>query len=198
MGSASAYPRRVRVGLEAAFPASLKVVVGEAVLLMPAGAYEPAGRFCVHVEGDVEIPERIYNPEPEPDREKALAADCRQVLACLYTRHHDGHVRQRRLNEVIHLTEAWVAPFVIRLIGEYVVEILDDIRKGLSALEVAGSLHRAQYAAFGAANPEFLELTSQRVVSYWNCYYRSQYPRLSDYPGFQLMSSLKRAAAEHG
>jgi hypothetical protein len=78
------------------------------------------------------------------------------------------------------------------------LEIVIDIQKGLTDLEVAGSAQRAQYGAFLAANPDFLDLTSQRVVSYWNCYYRYRYPKLSDYPGFALISSLRAAGAEHG
>jgi len=49
---------------------------------------------------------------------------------------------------------------------------------------------------FVAANPAFVDLTSSRVVSYWNCYYRERYPQLGDYPGAQLISSLKLAAAQ--
>ena len=168
----------------------------DVVLVMPLAAYGPAGRFVVRVEDhDVEIPQRIYNPEPPSDTAH-LASDRRHVLACLYTRHHDGYVRQRHLSEVIYLTHSWVAPFVVQLIGEYVVEIVLDIQKGLTDLEVAGSAQRAQYGAFVAANPGFLDVTYQRVVSYWNCYYRHRYPKLSDYPGSALISSLRAAAEE--
>ena len=119
----------------------------------------------------------------------------RDVYACLYTRHHNGYVRQRHLRSIVGISHPWVVPFVVQLIGEYVLEIVADIREGLSDLDVPGSSQRAQYAVFVAANPGFLDLTSSRVVSYWNCYYRFEYPQLSEYPGFQLISSLRRAPA---
>ena len=50
------------------------------------------------------------------------------------------------------------------------------------------------YGAFIAANPQFLELTAQRVESYWNCYYRHSFRR-DEYPGFALIASLRCAAA---
>ena len=94
------------------------------------------------------------------------------------------------------LSDAWVPPFVIRLIGEYVIEILADIRAGLSDLEAHGTAHRTQYATFVAADPNFMALISARVISYWNCYYRFDYPSFADYPGFQLISILRRAPAQ--
>lgn len=35
----------------------------------------------------------------------------------LYTRHHDGHVRQRHLARIIEVTDSWIVPFVVQLIG---------------------------------------------------------------------------------
>lgn len=163
---------------------------------MPVGALEPARSFAVRVEGeDVEIPYRIYNPEPPRRRTDALVGTRRDVLASLYTRHHDGHVRQRQLRRIVHLTHAWVAPFVVQLIGEYVVEILLDIQEALRELDVEDSPQRHQYGTFVADNPAFVDLTAQRVLSYWNCYYRYAYPEREDYPGFSLISSLRRAGA---
>jgi hypothetical protein len=93
--------------LEAAFPASVKEAVAGVALLIPAAAHEPAGRFAVRVEGeDLEIPQRIYNPEPPSDLAGGLIGPRREVLACLYTRHHDGRVRQRYLREIIGVTPA--------------------------------------------------------------------------------------------
>ncbi|HEY6113280.1 MAG TPA: hypothetical protein VIV37_04180 [Gaiellaceae bacterium] len=74
------------------------------------------------------------------------------------------------------------------------IEILFDIKHGLKDLDVDGSRQRLLYGAFIAGNPQFLELTAQRVESYWNCYYRHSYRR-DEYPGFALLSSLRRAAA---
>ena len=145
----------------------------------------------------MQIPYRIYNAEPRRWKTVALGGDARDALACLFTRHHDGHVRQRHLRRIVGLAHAWVTPFVVQLIGEYVVEILLDIRNGLRDLDVKGSPQRVQYGAFVARNPAFVDLMAQRVVSYWNCYYRDRYPALADYPGVALVSSLRRAGAEY-
>ena len=179
-----------------AFPSSVRVAVSEVVAELPPAQFEPIGRFVVFVEHEkLGIPERIYNPEISEDATETWSQLNRSVYACLYTRHHDGHTRQRYLKSILSLSEPWVAPFVIRLIGEYVIEIVDDIREGLSDLE-SQEARRTQYATFVAANPSFMDLISARVVSYWNCYYRFDYPNFADYPGSQLISLLRSESAK--
>ncbi len=79
--------------------------------------------------------------------------------------------------------ELWSIPFVIALVGEYVVEIIDDI------YAAAPQFNRELMATFIGENPTFYKLTCDRVVSYWNCYYRWQFKR-SDYVGFKLLRKL--------
>lgn len=180
-----------------AFPSSVRAAISEVVAELPPTRFEPAGRFAVFVEHEkLDIPERIYNPEISEDVTAQWSELNRAVYACLYTRHHDGHTRQRHLRSILSLSETWVAPFVIRLIGEYVIEILAEIQEGLSDLESQGA-RRTLYGTFVAANPDFMALTSARVISYWSCYYRFDYPRFADYPGSQLISLLRSASAEN-
>lgn len=71
---------------------------------LPQSGLPPAGSIVqtnhrrwpdLTVTGErVDIPYRIYNPEPAAEVADALPAIERDVLACLYTRHHDGYVRQ--------------------------------------------------------------------------------------------------------
>ena len=70
------------------------------------------------------------------------------------------------------------------LIGEYVVEIIQSI-EGEATPAV-----RNRLTEFALGNPTFAALTRRRVISYWDCYYRRDYRRFSDYPGFRLLHSL--------
>lgn len=186
-------------GLLAAFPSSIREaaskVVGE---LPPAPVWGSSATFTVSVTGDeVRIPERIYTRELPRGVVAGWTRVERDIYACLYTRHHDGYVRQHQVSCLSSVSEPWVIPFVVRLIGEYVVEIVADIKRRLSDLESPGSNERAQYARFVNENPAFMTLTAARVASYWDCYYRRSYPRLSDYPAFQLLASLQHVGASH-
>jgi hypothetical protein len=121
------------------------------------------------------------------------------ILRCLYTRHHDGFVRQRAVEGLLQAKQPWVVPFVVRLVGEYVLEIVETIAAGLD-LSDAGT--RQLYGEFVATNPAFMMLTRQRATSYWSVYYRDRFPVLrptgSDlwetYPAFTLLDRLDATA----
>jgi hypothetical protein len=133
---------------------------------------------------DIRIPCRIYSSEPDGRSAGALSDAQRVILSCLYARHHDGFVREKYLGHLLHSAEAWVSPFVLQLLGEYVLEIILVIANEIAALR------SDPYTAFVAGNPGFLELTRRRIISYWDCYYRRQFPTFRHYPGFQVFNAM--------
>jgi hypothetical protein len=74
----------------------------------------------------------------------------------------------------------WIPPFVVQLVGEYVIEIVADIQGAMSRLD------RIQYEPFIRGNPIFFAKTRQRAASYWNCYYRHR-SVWNSYPGKQIL-----------
>ncbi|MEU4474209.1 hypothetical protein [Micromonospora sp. NPDC023888] len=185
--------------LEAAFPRHLGDDVRKALAVLPPAPHARTSPFRVLVDGEpVLIPSRIYLDEPSVAAEAALSATHRAVLDCLYTRHHDGRVRQRRLERVVGLFQPWVAPFVVQLVGEYVDEILLVIWRALAPeLVVPHSPADAVYGRFAAENPAFVALTDKRITSYWDCYHRGRYPTLVDYPGHAMTAALRASAERH-
>jgi hypothetical protein len=180
-----------------AYPTSVRVDAEIALEIMPPPKIRKTEPFLVAVDGGlVRIPYRIYNPEPPEALVSALDPLQRLLLSCMYTRHHDGHVRQRHNAHLLNSDRTFVVPFVVQLVGEYVLEILIDIQVGLINLNTAGSSERTRFGQFGAENPDFLARTISRIASYWGCYYRWNFPNLDDYPGMQLGLSLKSAAKE--
>ncbi|WP_037974001.1 hypothetical protein [Streptomyces sp. NRRL WC-3742] len=181
--------------LIAAFPAELAGDAEAVLAVMPASRFAPHGSFPVVVQGEqVSIPERIYNGEPVAGAVESLSRRQRQLLHCLYSRHHDGRVRQRHLAEVAGSADPWVVPYVVRLAGEYVLEILVDIRDALRDLDAPGA---GMYGRFIVDNPEFFARTQRRVVSYWSCYYREGvHASFRGYPGCTVLDLLRSAAAE--
>jgi hypothetical protein len=181
--------------LVCAFPAALTEDVRAVARSLPWSRLQPKGSVTVRVgDEQLAIPGRIYNPEPATSPAQLLPPAQAKILHCLYTRHHDGYTRQRHLTQIISHTDPWIVPFVVQLIGEYVLQIVITIKEGLADLDLPGSPHHQAYGQFTASNPGFVFLTSQRVTSYWNCYYRNRYPH-QYYPGRILIDSLKQAAA---
>ncbi|MDT0547750.1 hypothetical protein [Streptomyces lonegramiae] len=182
--------------LAAAFPSRLADEVHAVLTVMPKSRHPSMSPFLVRVSGEsVAIPYRIHHDEPPAGTEGSLTENQRLILHCLYSRHGDGRIRQRRLERVVGSGEPWAAPFVVQLVGEYVLEILEAIRRGLPDLAVPGSAPWLLYGDFVARNPAFFRQTERRVVSYWSCYHRHRYPVFGTYPGCLLLESLRAAAA---
>lgn len=144
----------------------------------------------ITVNGEpVDIPYRIYNPVPPSD----LAPGGSQVavaIDCLYTRHHDGFVRQKSLQQVIASDQTWTIPFVVQLLGEYVIEICEDIRRYAETdLPRRPEMVRG-LKSFAADNPDFIVLTQQRATSYWDAYYRRLHLHRDTYPGLLALKAL--------
>jgi hypothetical protein len=170
--------------LTQAFPSALRKDVLSALSVLSENRYSSRWQaFSVHLGSELlSIPYRIYY-DPPVLQEMRLGRLESEILDCLLTRHHDGFVRQKHLARIIRSRNAWVPCFVVPLVGEYVVEILRVVQESLTDLETS------IYADFVRANPEFLNLTERRVVSYWDCYYRSI--KKEAYPGFLILDFLK-------
>lgn len=108
---------------------------------------------------------------------------------CLLTRATDGHLRQRAVRSIIDHQSAWVAPFVLMLLGEYVVEIAEDIRDALPVMD------HAVYANLVRENRQTVQTLRARATSYWNAYHRQKYPQRRDYPGLQALHEMEAWAA---
>ncbi|NJQ04108.1 hypothetical protein [Streptomyces lonarensis] len=192
-------PRALRpeANWPAAFPTRLAGDVARVLEAVPPDRYPANQSFTVDVRGEVlVVPERFNADEPGPAALQALTPSERLVLHCLYTRHGDGYVRQRHVEQILTSDEPCVVPYVIRLVGEYVLEIVEAIGRGLPGLATPGSPQRRLYGEFIASNPAFFARTERRVVSYWSCYYRWRHPSFDTYPGGILLATLRACAEE--
>lgn len=168
--------------LARAFPASVRDDARVAASTFPATRVL-TGSFSVRVGNEiVTLPSRIHN-DPALIRVDRLTDLQREFVDCLLTRHTDGVVREQHLARIVGSRHVWVPPFVVQLVGEYVVEILHVIRQNLNNLDPA------VYASFLQDNQEFFSLTEARINSYWNCYYRDQ--KRGEYVGFQLLEFFR-------
>jgi hypothetical protein len=136
----------------------------------------------------VVIPRRIYNPEPSPGFARGLGGVEAVVAAAIYSRNHDGYVRQRQLAALLGSDEPWAAPFIVALLGEYVIEICLEIERFARTEFPARPAMRQSMSAFFAANRPFIELTRQRAISYWLCDFRSVHARLDAAPALAALA----------
>src|SRR5438876_380409 len=79
--------------------------------------------FSVTIAGEeLKIPYRIYYEEDLLSHLNSLTQIQQDIINCIYSRHSDGFVRQKCISKIIASNYSWVTPFIIRAVGEYVIE----------------------------------------------------------------------------
>jgi hypothetical protein len=139
----------------------------------------------------LKIPYRVYFNEPQRDREKDLTDTQKSILNCIYLRHHNGFIRQKRLELLSYETNYFIIPCTFQLLGEYVMEILEVLNRHVNINNINN------YVKFIRENKKYWKQTESRMISYWNEYYRSKFPKLKDYIGAEIVDKLKKANAQH-
>lgn len=116
----------------------------------------------------------------------------RKILWCIFTRHHDGFIRQYVLETLLkYPLEYFMMPFIFQLLGEYVQEILQVIECSMHQ----HNLHL--FKQFILENPTYFQTLKRRIISYWNEYYRHQYPHFEDYIGAKALNKLNKTLVDH-
>ena len=194
------YDAPVSESLAQAFPARLAPAVANVARSLPGARIRPAGSATASqsrtwpgliVTGElVVIPQRIYNPELSPHVAAGLSHVEAVVAAAIYSRHDDGFVRQRQLGTLLEADAPWTAPFIVQLLGEYVIEICRDIERFARTEFPGRPAMQENLPAFFRENRCFTALTRQRAISYWSCYYRGQHPSQETYPALAALSIL--------
>jgi hypothetical protein len=153
---------------EEAPPVGLREMhIGEQTLQFPYRTYYSSGRLKKVVE--------------------SFDGEARAWGLAMCARHWDGHVREWAAKDLDPTSYPWAPAFAIQLLGEYVVEIAKVIEAKI------GSTGTAPYIPFVGENLAFLATTKCRATSYWDCYYRSQYKQLSEFPNYRAVSVLQAA-----
>lgn len=189
--------------LRDAFPKALRSEVDAVLSIMPFddNNVKRTGQQIINVDNLVfptsltvqldsellSIPYRIYFNEPDIEEENKLTDIQKTILNCIYLRHFDGYLRQRRLEYLVDKNDNWIIPFTMQLLGEYVFEILQVLDKHVNDKAIDS------YVKFVRENPKYWKQTESRMISYWNEYYRRQYPNLENYLGRQLANRIKKS-----
>ena len=166
----------------AGFPTSLAADVRAVMDIIPEAAhpvhvYEAVTAW---VSGDsVTIPNRVYFPLPSQKDVASLDRIQTCVLNAIYSRHHDGYVREAHVASLCRCEEPWAMPYIALLLSEYVIEIAE-------AIEQSGGPDLALMRAFSADNPDLCRLISKRMVTYWSMYYRRSSPVFREYLFYRL------------
>lgn len=125
-----------------------------------------------------QFPYRIYT---EISKSEVQTTNDFEKLS-LYTRHHNGHIREIAIIELMQKFPSDNIPFLVQLLGEFVVEIHQRISQEIT------SQQKNWIQEFLQENPKYAQTIRSKVASYWDCYYKWEYVKLKDYPAFKLIN----------
>lgn len=173
---------------KAAFPAALcSEAFGAAQFLLPYISQDyRQPPIDVVINGKIiKIPRRLYFPDPKQVNIGWLTPN-KRLIQCLLSRSSDGFERQKALREVIKISEPWAVPYIVLLSGEYVVEIDADLVDALPDLD------QTLFINFVLENRVLMRSLKAKATSYWDCYYRQQFPTKNTYPGLLFLHRLEK------
>ncbi|OFY47832.1 MAG: hypothetical protein A2W85_13615 [Bacteroidetes bacterium GWF2_41_31] len=170
-----------------AFPSELRTEITSMINTVDfKSELDSSGSFQVYLNKEkLAIPYRVYYESQRLFDSKGLNKIQNDILNCILTRHHNGFIREKCLMNILKSDNEWTSPFIFQLIGEYVLELDQLILNNLNENNIN------KLTKVIIENPEFAETTENRVISYWNCYYRNEYPKKEDFVGFKIFRLLK-------
>jgi hypothetical protein len=174
-----------------AFPVELQPAASALLNAMTASELAPAHQgFQVTVRGELlSAPARLYwSPSDLRALIDKATGDSRTLALCLGTRHWNGYVREECLRQLISTDRPWAAPFLVQLLGEYVIEIVEVIAEAVRQATLQN------LSDFARENPKFMAITRQRATSYWDCYFWSGFRSLQTYPAITALNAIDAMA----
>lgn len=136
------------------------------------------------MDGDVYIfPYRVYNEEIQNSSIKQWDANKQAIFHCIFSRNSNGFVRQKHIQGLLEMDIPDLSiPYILKICDEYIIEILKIVYDYLE-------LHNNQkIKKICMQNKYLMDKSYSRMISYWNEYYREQFPNLKNYIGYKLFT----------
>jgi hypothetical protein len=170
------------------FPNYLRDDVIKAIGLIPHKTYS---NIAIAVSQDtiqysqdnnlIRFPYRIYYIDISNEVIDTLSVKQKLILHCIYSRSCDGFVRQKHLYSLLHMDyEDWVIPYIVKICDEYVVEIIE------MTYDILKEQDTERFKRFCLENISPFCKSYNRMISYWNEYYRFSCKNFQQYTGRKL------------
>ena len=179
---------QLRKALCRGFPPGLKKSVIKVVHAIPHKTFSGVLSYTsenkiTYLSGinTITFPYRVYILEITSDEMHKLSDEEKMILHCIYSRSCDGYVREKHIKELLATDMPyWAIPYIVKVCDEYVVEILEVV------YEVLQKQNTSKIKRFCVNNWKHFCRSYNRMVSYWNEFYRNDCYRFNDYVGRKL------------
>lgn len=129
----------------------------------------------------IRFPYRTYYIDSSDEVIDDLSLRQKMILHCIYSRSCDGFVRQKHIYSLLQMDyEDWAIPYIVKICDEYVVEILE------MTFDILKEQDTERIKRFCLENNVQFCKSYNRMISYWNEYYRYRYNNFQKYIGRKL------------
>ncbi|MEK4404533.1 hypothetical protein MKZ26_08790 [Sporosarcina sp. FSL K6-6792] len=129
----------------------------------------------------IRFPYRIYYNDSLDEVIDNLSLRQKMILHCIYSRSCDGFVRQKHMFSLLQMDyEDWAIPYIVKICDEYVVEIIEMTYDALKEQDTE------RIKRFCLENIVPFSKSYNRMISYWNEYYRYRNNDFKKYIGRKL------------
>lgn len=127
------------------------------------------------------FPYRIYFIDKMADCGEIFTPTQEIIYHCIFSRSCDGYVREKHISALLEAeTPDWVIPYILKICEEYVLNILDMVYSKLSETDTSA------YKEICRLNLGQFVKGHDRMISYWNEYYRDKCYNFCNYVGKKL------------
>ena len=132
-------------------------------------------------DNTISFPYRIYFKEIEDEIIKNLNDTEKMILHCIYSRSCNGYVREKHIRALLSMDfPEWAIPYIVKICDEYIVEILQMTYNNLK------NKNTDAIKSFCIRNWASFCKSYNRMISYWNEFYRNDCYKFEDYIGRKL------------
>lgn len=129
----------------------------------------------------IRFPYRVYYEDDSNTYLHMLTNQEKMIVHCIYSRSHDGFIRQKHLHALLCMTYAdWTIPYIVKACDEYVVGILEMTYRLINPQDYE------RFKRFTLQNTATFCKSYDRMTSYWDAYQLNTYPQFQQYIGKKL------------
>lgn len=114
----------------------------------------------------------------------SLNYNSKMIYFCLQTRNSSGYVREEYIKKILEFSKLpqFAFPYILASSCDYVLNIVETIYNKLRLKD------NIEIKEFLKNNLRQFRKSYSIMISYWNIYYKDDYPNYKDYPGYKLFT----------
>lgn len=169
------------------FPRSLKSDAEKVSSLLMYDKYPIESKIEVVVNNEYyRIPYRVHFKKLPFWKLWNLSNIQKIMIWCIFSRHHDGYIREEMLRKLIWINLDFTIPYILQPLNEYVIELLPIVNT------LINNDNLESYHKFYKENQSYFKKMESRIMSYWEVYYwYYRGCKKSDYIWFQITNKIK-------